>query len=72
MTFNDKVGHVGYALVFAGHVLLALQQWLGWPISMLGILIWIWLGVRMRFTSIWIWEIIFLITAVGGWWNWTH
>ncbi len=72
MTLEDKVGHLGYVLLLSGTTLLANQSWLGWPLCILGDLVWVWVGWRMRMSSIWVWQSAFLVVGLVGWWRWTH
>ncbi len=68
----DRWGHLGYLLFFIGNLLIANQNALGYPVTLGAASIWIWLGFRMRMTSIWSWEILTLFTASYGWWYWTR
>lgn len=65
--FEDKLGHLGYALVGAGMLALAFSDPYGWSVRLSGELIWVWLGFRMRMTSIWSWGLAFAcIDAIGA------
>ena len=72
MTANDKLGHGGYACFAIGQLLIAQQLAAGYFAVAAGAGIWIHLGLKLRMTSIWAWEILCILTAVYGYWNWTH
>ena len=68
--FNDRVGHVGYAIIILGVLLIAHKVIWGWACYVVGDLIWMYLGWRMRMSSIYIWQAIFTVLAVYGYWSW--
>ncbi len=72
MNLNDKIGHVGYALFAIGNFLIAEQMASGYFAICTAACIWIYLGFKLKMTSIWMWEILCVLTSVYGYWNWTY
>lgn len=71
LTFEDRIGHVGYALMALGTLFIAEKIVWGWPIHLVGSVVWIWLGMRLKMSSIFLWEIGWVILSLWGWWRWT-
>ncbi len=64
----DMLGHVGYGLIAIGMLLIAYDVSAGWLVTILGSSAWVFIGWRIRATSIYIWEVVvFLPIAVLGW-----
>lgn len=70
MTEMDFFGHVFYAFLAIGTWFLGKRDINGWRLRMFGNVGWIVLGVMMGMSSIWIWEIIFLILAYKAYLEW--
>lgn len=70
MTFEDKLGHVGYVILVLGMFLIGMKQVWGWPIYIAGDVLWFYIGWRMRMTSIYLWQFVFVAVAARGWYNW--
>ncbi len=68
----DALGHVGYGLYGAGNLLIANQNALGYIFVLVAASLWTGIGLKIGMTSVWIWEILCIGTAVYGYWNWTH
>jgi hypothetical protein len=66
----DLMGHVAYALVFGGVFLLAKEMQMGWALRFLGELGWIFIGLKLRMTSIWAWGVGFAILDAMGYFMW--
>ncbi len=66
----DALGHLGYALLFGGIILIGRKWAVGWLLCLAGDLIWLGLGVEMGMTSIWSWQVAFLAMALYNWRRW--
>jgi hypothetical protein len=68
----DATGHVGYAFLLLGMVLLAMKNRWGWVCRFVGEVVWVILGFAMGFSAMWFWGLIFLGIEVYGFWNWSR
>ena len=66
----DLLGHLGYLLLFIGQFLIAQHAIMGWPLRIMGELIWLYLGVKLKLSSIWFWGIIFVLVESYGLYQW--
>ncbi len=49
----NTLGHIGYAMLFGGQLLLAYGEVSGWFIRMAGEALWLYIGVKIKMNSIW-------------------
>jgi len=68
----DILGHIGYAFIFIGLVLLTHKNRFGWICRLLGETLWIGIGFSLGMTSIWIWGTIFVCVDAAGWMKWKN
>ncbi len=68
----DRIGHGGYALLFAASIMVANQNAWGWPIYVAGDVVWMWIGWKLRMWSIVTWQLAFTASAAWGLWVWTR
>lgn len=68
--FLDFLGHIGYAFLALGILLLARKNILGWVCRFIGEATWLFIGWEMKMSSIWVWGTIFLFIEVYGFLNW--
>ena len=66
----DALGHVAYFLLVVGCAMVALKIRAGWAFYVLGDVMWVWLGWRLRLTSVVFWQFVFIGIAAYGWWTW--
>jgi hypothetical protein len=66
----DLTGHIAYALILSGQLLVARKIRNGWLLRIAGVLIWVILGFILGLSSIWLWSIFFLICDFYGWKRW--
>ncbi len=66
----DLIGHIGYAVLVMGIILIGRRQTIGWLVRIVGEAIWIGVGVHIGMTSVWIWGIIFTMISFYHWRNW--
>lgn len=67
MKTDDLVGHVGYVLIGVGLLLIATQHGtLGWASRVVGDVVWVALGTRMKMTSIALWGSVFVALDTYG------
>ena len=71
MTSLDALGHLGGTLILAGGLLLGQHCILGWPVTMLGSVVWLYIGFKWRTTSIMVWMLLSLIFDGYNWWSWS-
>ncbi len=64
---NDLLSHVGYSWIATGTALLAADCSYGWPMRIVGDLLCIYLGVRLRLSGMVMWSFIFLGVDAYGW-----
>ena len=67
----NRIGHAGYLFLWVGQGLLALGHSEGWIIRLIGEAIWLYLGVRLRMSSIWFWGFVGISVEAYGWLAWT-
>ncbi len=70
MSWIDAVGHVAYFLIFVGVLLVGRKLPSGWLLYIAGDLLWLYLGWEMHYTSIMLWQAIFLVQALYNWNLW--
>ena len=68
----DLLGHLFYAFIALGMVLLGLKSKWGWVSRFIGEAGWLWVGWEMGMSSIWSWGALFLCIEVYGFWSWTR
>ena len=66
----DLFGHIAYAAVLAGMVLLARQNPYGWLVKAVGDGGWVALGIVMGMSSIITWATFFVVLDLVGWAKW--
>ena len=66
----DKLGHIGYVFIIVGIVLLAKQSVWGWLARFIGEGVWLYIGVEMKMTSVWLWGGIFMLLDIYGFYSW--
>lgn len=66
----DMLGHIGYAILFLGMILIARQHMLGWLFRFSGEAIWVLIGVGLSLTSVWFWGTLFMGIDAYGYWKW--
>ena len=66
----DIIGHIGYAFLMAGQILLTAKSAWGWALRFIGELTWISIGFYLGMTSIWSWGIVFAAIDVRGFFKW--
>lgn len=67
---TDIIGHVGYFILIVGLILIGNRKTIGWPIKMVGEIIWVFLGFWMGMTSIWMWGLVFTVVSFFTWRKW--
>lgn len=67
---DDLLGHLAYAIIITGVYLVAQKIIWGWACYVVGDLIWLYLGWRMRMSSIYVWQVAFTLLAIYGFWSW--
>lgn len=70
MTTIDFIGHVGYALLVVGMILVARKKTMGWLFRLTGEFIWAGLGLKLGLTSIWFWGVIFIMIDILAYCHW--
>jgi hypothetical protein len=68
----DLVGHIGYALIFFGTIIVGRRNKIGWILRFLGESIWLCLGIVLQLTSIYIWGIVFIFLEVFNYMKWRN
>jgi len=66
----DLFGHLSYAAVFVGLLLLSRQSNAGWLVKAAGDGGWVALGIVMGMSSIIIWGSFFVLLDLSGWLAW--
>ena len=66
----DFFGHLAYAVITVGMILLARQNAYGWLVMTVGNLGWIALGIAMAMSSITLWAFLFVVLNLVGWQKW--
>jgi hypothetical protein len=67
----DLLGHVSYALLAIGMLLMARKNIWGSVFRFFGESGWLFIGVQMGMSSIWGWGIIFVCMEIYVFWSWT-
>lgn len=70
LDLNDLLGHLAYLFIFAGMFLLSKKVIWGWVVKAVGDAMWLWIGIQIGMSSIWLWEIAFLGTTAYGFYEW--
>ena len=70
MSTIDKCGHLGYALLLTGQLLVSRKKASGWLVRLIGESICIILGVEMGMTSIVVWGIVDMAVNTYGYISW--
>lgn len=66
----DALGHVCYAVILVGQLMVARHVVQGWLIRIAGTLGWIVLGLLLGLTSIWVWCSLFIVVDIIGYLRW--
>lgn len=66
----DGLGHVAYASIVLGMILVAFKMREGWLFAIAGDVLWVYIGYRIKLWSVVLWQFAFIPTAALGWWNW--
>lgn len=66
MTVVDLLGHVFYATLFVGQVLLTRRNVAGWALRLIGDAGWIVLGLYLGLSCVWAWGALFLAMDIRG------
>lgn len=73
MNPHDIAGHFSYAwLAFGMYLLTKGNKW-GWPARLVGEISWVFVGLSMGMSSIWMWGLLFVALDLRGlykWWKW--
>lgn len=69
-TFADLLGHVGYASLVLGTILVTRKNKAGWPFRAFGELLWVVVGFLTGLTSAWMWGTVFICIDVHGYLKW--
>lgn len=70
LTWMDALGHLGYILMLGGNALIAHQIIWGWLVHLTGDVIWIYIGVKLKLSSIWFWQPVFVFSSMYGFFQW--
>lgn len=70
MSNVDLCGHVFYAFIFGGLVLLSKRNILGWPVRLVGEAGWLGIGIYLNLTSVWAWGAVFVAMDLYGFYTW--
>ncbi len=66
----DWLGHAGYISLLAGVWLVGGKVSWGWGLYVLGCGSWIYIGFKLKMTSVWIWQTVATLNALWAWWRW--
>lgn len=66
----NRLGHLGYALLWSGQALIALEEPAGWLVRLTGEAIWLGIGIRLNMNSIWLWGMIGIAVEIFGFLSW--
>ena len=66
----DILGHIGYAILTIGMVLIAHKKISGWAFRAAGESVWVYVGFAIGMSSMWAWGLFFLCLEVYGYRTW--
>jgi hypothetical protein len=66
----DILGHIGYAILTVGMILIAHKKLSGWAFRAAGETLWIFVGFAIGISSMWTWGIFFLGLEFYGYRTW--
>ena len=66
----DVLGHIGYLFLAFGMYLLARKNMFGWACRGVGETIWLFIGIEMQMSSMWVWGFVFLALEIHGFLSW--
>ena len=66
----NRLGHVGYALLFGGQALLAMDHLEGWLVRLAGEALWMGIGIKLKMNSIYLWGCAGIVVECGGFLLW--
>ncbi len=66
----DMLGHVGYAFIALGMLLITKKSAWGFASRFTGEILWLIVGLKMEMSSLWTWGILFLIIDAYGFIKW--
>lgn len=69
---TDAVGHLGYALILIGLVLIGQGSKAGWIFRFIGGLTWVVIGFAIGMTSIWVWGLVFATLDYYNYTKWNN
>lgn len=70
LKWMDVLGHLGYILMLLGNLMIANHIIWGWLVHLTGDLIWVGIGIKLKFSSIWFWQPVFLLSSLYGFIEW--
>lgn len=70
MGYVDILGHIAYASSTLGLFLIGKRKAVGWAFRIAGDCIWLYLGIVLHLSSIYVWEFIFITQALYFWVMW--
>lgn len=70
LSLPDLLGHVGYASLTWGMILIARKNIWGWLFRAGGEILWIVIGLMLGLSSAWMWGTIFLFIEAYGFLKW--
>lgn len=68
--YLDALGHVGYVFLLVGVWAVGEKIELGWVGYIAGLLIWAFIGWKLRMSSMIVWQLIAVANAAWAWWKW--
>jgi len=68
----DILGHLCYIAMIIGTILIALRRRAGWLFEAAGAAGLILVGLMLGMTSIWIWNVVFVVGYSYGWLRWKN
>ena len=66
----DIVGHIAYASLLLGQILLTKKNTWGWALRFIGEIGWVAIGFIIGMSSIWVWGILFALIDIRGFIKW--
>jgi hypothetical protein len=66
----DQIGHIGYLFLFLGLIAISYKKRGGWALRFTGEAMWVYLGLKLAMTSIWLWGLVFLLVDMFGYVKW--